>query len=228
MKPRILFVEDHRPLLHNLSEYFLEENYQLDFASDGLTALNLLATQSYDLVVLDVMLPGVNGVDICRRIRNDVSKTLPILLLTALDSIEHKIAGFGAGADDYLCKPFEMKELELRINALLRIRSANDNILSAGNIHFNPGSLTISTDENIKFALSGLNASLFEMLIRAYPNYVSYENISDYLWGASDVEEHTIRTHIYTLRKTLKKAFGRSLIKGIYGRGYQLDPNMTE
>ncbi|MCB1615912.1 MAG: response regulator transcription factor [Pseudomonadales bacterium] len=224
MKPRLLFVEDHQPLLENLSEYFADNRFICDFAPDGLTALNLLSLHPYDLVVLDLMLPGIDGITLCKRIRELVSSSMPVLMLTALDSIDNKIDGFQAGADDYLCKPFDFRELDLRIQALLKRGSEETCLLSAGNIHFHPGSLTLSTDNGRTLCLSGLNASLFETLIRAYPSYVTYQAISQALWGTDNMEEKTIRTHIYTLRKALKDAVGHSLIRGIYGRGYQLDP----
>lgn len=224
-KLNILFVEDHKALLENLAEYFNEDRYQLDFASDGLTALHLIANNQYDVIVLDVMLPGVDGVNICKRVRNDMESATPILLLTALDTIENKETGFGAGADDYLTKPFDMRELELRIEALAKRRSAISNVLTAADIRFNPGTLSVSRGDGKETTLSGLSANLFEILIRNYPNFVSYESISDQVWGLGDASDHTIRTHIYLLRKTLKKAFGKSMIKALYGRGYQLDPN---
>lgn len=224
-KLNILFVEDHKALLENLAEYFSDQRYHLDFASDGLTALHLIANHQYDVIVLDVMLPGVDGVSICQRVRQDMESNTPILLLTALDAIENKETGFGAGADDYLTKPFDMRELELRIDALAKRRSTAGNLLTAANLKFNPGTLTVSNSDGKEAILSGLSANLFELLIRSYPNFVSYESISDQIWGLQDASDHTIRTHIYLLRKTLKKAFGKSMIKALYGRGYQLDPD---
>lgn len=224
-KLNVLFVEDHKALLENLAEYFSDDHYELDFASDGLTALHLIANNPYDVIVLDVMLPGVDGVSICKRIREDMGSPTPILLLTALDAIEHKESGFGAGADDYLTKPFDMRELELRIEALAKRRTTTSNLLTAANLTFNPGTLIVKTSDGRETSLSGLSANLFEILIRNYPNFVSYQSISDQIWGLGDASDHTIRTHIYLLRKNLKKAFGKSMIKALYGRGYQLDPN---
>lgn len=224
-KLRILFVEDHQALAENLSEYFADDGYQADFAADGLTALHLLGTNQYDVVVLDIMLPGVSGVEICARLRKDLGSAVPVLMLTALDSIDDKIEGFGSGADDYLAKPFDMRELELRIQALGRRRLTGGDHLSAGDIEYDPGTLAVTAGHGERLVLSGYSATLFEALIRAYPNYVSYERLGEMLWGAgADGSEHTIRTHVYVLRKLLKQALGRSLIRSLYGRGYQLDP----
>jgi len=123
-KLRVLIVEDHIALADNLYEFLGEQHYILDFAADGLTGLHLAATNDYDIIVLDVMLPGINGFEICRRLRDDLKSNVPILLLTAKDTLDDKVTGFSYGADDYLTKPFDMKELELRISALAHCRVA--------------------------------------------------------------------------------------------------------
>lgn len=222
-KIRVLFVEDHKALMDNLAEYFSADAWETDFARDGLTALHLLANHAYDVIVLDVMLPGVNGITICQRIRKDLNSQVPVILLTALDSIDDKIKGFGVGATDYLTKPFDMRELEMRIRAACRHRQPSQDALRAGNLAYYPGTLKVVADKGASVTLSGLSATLFEVLIRAYPNFVTYEDISNRLWGIDTVDEHTIRTHIYMLRKQLKQALGQPLIKALYGRGYQLD-----
>lgn len=224
---RVLFVEDHQALMENLAEYFGEGKYATDFARDGLTALHLVANHPYDVIVLDIMLPGVNGLTICERIRKDLQSTTPIILLTALDSIEDKIKGYGVGADDYLAKPFDMRELELRIHAVAKRRLNPASGLQAGNLHFDPGTLTVTLAGQGRLILSGLSATLFEALVRSWPRFMTYEDISHCLWGVGDVDEHTIRTHIYLLRKQLKAGLGRSLVKALYGRGYQLDPELV-
>ena len=221
---KILFVEDHKDLSENLAEFFSADAYETDFAADGLTALHLIATQSYDIIVLDVMLPGVSGLKICQRIREDMASTVPVLLLTALDAIDDKVQGFGVGADDYLTKPFDMRELELRINALTLRQRQTQNALNAGDLSYNPGTLVVSNKSGQNVKLSGQSATLFETLIRAYPNFVSYEKLSDTLWGEDGAGDNTIRTHAYMLRKQLKQGLGRTLIRSVYGRGYQLDP----
>lgn len=224
-KLKILFVEDNRELAENLAEFFAEVRYETDFAGDGLTALHLIANNNYDIIVLDIMLPGVNGLEICKKIRSELNSPVPVILLTALDHIDNKISGFGVGANDYLCKPFDMRELELRIHALCNKPNYDVRLLTAGDVRFHTGSLVASLGEN-KVALSGLSATLFESLMRAYPDFLDYETISTNLWGVADVEENTIRTHVYTLRKQLKQSLGHSLIKGIYGRGYRLEPSL--
>lgn len=223
VKPGLLIVEDHIELAENLFEYLGELGYSLDFARDGLTALHLLATNHYDVVVLDLMLPGVNGFDICQRIRRDLKCSTPVIAMTALGSVSDKEKAFEAGADDYLVKPFELKELVLRINALHRRHTARPSALNAVELHFDPGTLEVSY-KNCKVMLSGIPSRIFELLIRSYPNFVDHESLRHYVWGNDyDDENNSLRTHIYSLRQTLGKAFGIDMIKTVYGRGYRLD-----
>lgn len=221
---RLLIVEDQVDLAENLFEFLGEDRYTLDFAADGLTALHLLATQSYDVIVLDLMLPGVNGYDICRRIRQDLQCQTPVILMTALSALTDKEKGFDCGADDYLVKPFELRELQLRIEALHRRYSPRRPILAAGDVRFDPGTLEVEL-RGLKTALSGIPARLFELLVRAYPSFLSHEALSDALWGAryGETEGNSLRTHIYTLRKSLQAGLGSGLVKTIHGRGYRLE-----
>lgn len=221
---RLLIVEDQMDLAENLFEFLGEERYTLDFAADGLTALHLLATQSYDVIVLDLMLPGVNGYDICKRIRQDLQCQTPVILMTALSALNDKEKGFDCGADDYLVKPFELRELQLRIEALHRRYAPQRPVLAAGDIRFDPGTLEVVLGGS-KIALSGTPARLFELLVRAYPSFLSHEALTDAVWGAhhGETEGNSLRTHIYTLRKSLHAGLGSGMVKTIHGRGYCLE-----
>jgi len=221
---RLLIVEDHRALAENLYEFFGHSSrYVLDFAPDGLTALHLLATQSYDVIILDVMLPGVSGFEICRRLREDLGCQTPVILMTAKDQLPDKEQGFGAGADDYLVKPFDLKELQLRVEALARRRGPTRSVMvQIPGLSYDPGQLRVSCAGQGAFELSGTAAKLFEVLIRAYPDFVTYEGLSETVWGDREVDRHTLRTHVYALRKTLQDHCGMTLIKTLHGRGYRL------
>ena len=223
---RVLIVEDHSALAQNLAEYFDEEYYQLDFASDGLTALHLLATNNYDVIVLDIMLPAVSGFEICRRIREDLESSTPIIMMTAKDQIEDKELAFSAGADDYLVKPFALKELELRIHALARRRlgKLEKKKLRVSTIVYDPRTFNLTVGEQGSLNLSGIGAKIFETIFRSYPNHVTYQELQQQVWGEREVDMNTIRTQTYTLRKLLADTFGVSLIKTLYGIGYQLTP----
>ena len=225
---RVLVVEDHRALAENIFEFLGESSYCLDFAYDGLTALHLVSVNRYDVIVLDIMLPGLSGLKLCERIRNDLECNTPILFMTARDAIEDKASGFSLGGDDYLVKPFDMREMELRIQALSRRDIKKQDEKNAGSICFNTGTLEASLSNGKKVELSDSNARLFEVLMQAYPRFVSHDALSQAVWGIDDIDIHTLRTHIYNLRKSLHDALGHSLIKTLRGRGYRLIPPEEE
>jgi len=218
---RVLIVEDHLALAENLSEFLDEGSYCLDFAYDGLTALHLVSVNRYDVIVLDIMLPALSGLQICERIRKDLQCSTPIIFMTARDTIGDKEAGFLRGGDDYLVKPFEMREMELRIQALARRGAGRRDEIVVDSLRFDPGTFTVSLG-NKKVELSGTNIHLFEALIRGYPRFVSNETLSQVAWGIDDIPPRTLRTHIYNLRKVLNETFGHSLIKTLRGHGYRL------
>lgn len=221
---RLLIVEDHLGLTNNLAEFFDDELYTLDFARDGLTALHLLATQDYDVIVLDVMLPGVSGFEICRRLRMDLNKNTPVLFMTAKDQLSDKEMGFISGADDYLVKPFNLRELQLRVNSLYRRQYgfSQPQILQAADISFDLSTMQASDKQGVQLALSGIAAKILQCLMRAYPAIVSYEDLVAYVWGDREVEMNTVRTQVYSLRKSLQDAWGYSCIKTFHSQGYRL------
>lgn len=221
---RVLIVEDNTALAENLFEFLGDNRYVLDFATDGLTALHLAATNPYDVIVLDVMLPGVSGFDVCQRIREDLHCAAPIIFVTAKDQIDDKISGFTKGGDDYLVKPFNLSELALRIDALHRRRQGVDNNLRAHGVRYDAGTLKVHVASYPALELSGTAARIFETLIRAYPSLVTYEALQDQLWGVDTVDMNTLRTHVYALRKRLQEAFQQPLVKTLRGRGYRLVP----
>lgn len=223
-KLRVLIVEDNIPLAENLFEFLGDEAYALDFAADGPGGLRLIAANDYDVIVLDVMLPGMNGFELCRRVRQDLNLKMPIIMLTAKEAIDDKARGFNSGADDYLTKPFDLRELQMRINALARRGSPRPDTLIADDIEYLPGTVQVRASDGRVLNLSGTGATLFEALIRAYPNYVPYDTLCEHVWG-TEGDPHVLRTHIYSLRKNLKAAFGRAMIHTLHGRGYALKPS---
>lgn len=226
-KTRMLVVEDNVPLAENIFEYFGEQNYVLDFASDGLTALHLLAVNEYDVIVLDVMLPGLNGFEICKRIRQDLRCGTPVILVTAKDHISDKETGFNAGADDYLVKPFNLKELSLRVQAHTRRDTRSSNLLSFESVSFNPETFDVYQKGTLVTTLTGHGARIFESLLRAYPRPLSHEQLVEQVWGGRSTESNTVRTHVYALRKQLNESTQRNLIKTLHGRGYILNDNAS-
>ncbi len=225
----LLIVEDHPALTQNLLDFFghqrYDQRYVLDFASDGLTALHLLATNSYDVVILDVMLPNVSGFEVCRHLRQDLASMTPVIMMSAMDEIQDKTYGFMQGADDYLVKPFDLRELKLRVDALYKRQSGRKaTLLKAPGLTFDPGTLEVRLDNQRAMELSGVAARIFEELIKAYPDFLSYEHLQDKVWREREVDMNTLRTHVYALRKHLQDNFGIPLIKTLHGRGYRLMP----
>lgn len=217
---RLLIVEDNQSLAENLFEFFGEERYVLDFAADGHTAINLALSNEYDVIVLDVMLPGISGFEVCHRLRS-ATCLVPIILVTAKDRIEDRVDGLERGADDYLVKPFDLRELKARIEALHRRKRSGAKEIRAGKLSFDIGTVKVRLDDQEALQLSGINAMLFECLIRAYPNIVTHEALHEMIWPDKE-SDINLRTHIYNLRKALEEAFNLPLIKTIHGRGYRL------
>ena len=141
----VLLIEDNANIAEMAAEYLERRGYTLDFAADGVTGLHLAVTNSYDVIVLDLMLPGMDGLDVCRKLREDAKKATPLLMLTARDTLDDKVEGLAVGADDYLVKPFEMRELEARINALIRRerRQVSTEILRVGDMSLDTATLQL-------------------------------------------------------------------------------------
>jgi len=227
VQTRVLIVEDQTALAENLIEFFGDEHYSLDFAADGLTALHLLAHHAYDVVILDVMLPAISGFEICRRIREDLRNNTPVIFMTAKGALTDKEEGFALGGDDYLVKPFALRELQLRVDALARRKGSAAQHLQAGPLAYDPETLELQYQRKGSLTLSGSSSRIFEALIRKHPRFVTYEELSQVVWGTDNGDTHTLRTHVYALRKALQSAFGQSLIRTVHGRGYRLELQST-
>ncbi|MYN12840.1 response regulator [Pusillimonas sp. TS35] len=221
---RMLVVEDHAGLAANLLEFFDSERYVLDFASDGMTAMHLAAINEYDVIVMDVMLPGISGFEICRRLRADLHCTTPVIIMTSKDQLSDKEQGFQVGADDYLVKPFNLRELQLRVDALYRRKAgfARTPTIQAPGVSYDPGTFTVHAADGTALELTGTAARIFEELIKAYPGFLSYQQIQERVWGEREVDMNTLRTHVYSLRKLLQDTFHVPMIKTLHGRGYRL------
>lgn len=221
---RLLIVEDHAGLANNLAEFFDSDNYSLDFASDGLSALHLLATQEYDVIVLDVMLPGVSGFDICQRLRTQLNKSTPVLMMTAKDQLNDKEEGFLSGADDYLVKPFNLRELQLRIDALYRRQYgfSQKQTLEAADLSFDLTTMQVRNISGKPVSLSGIPAKILQAIMRIYPRVMSYEELVAHVWGDKEVDMNTVRTQVYSVRRLLQDAWGYACIKTFHGQGYRL------
>jgi DNA-binding response OmpR family regulator len=219
---RILIIEDNQDIAANIAGYLGPLGHVLDFAANGYGGLALLSEHDYDVVVLDVGLPGVDGLELCRRIRRDLRKTTPVLMLTARDTIEDKVAGFESGADDYLVKPFSLVELAVRLKALARRAQPGDRArLKVGNLAFDTGSYEVSCAGR-PFSLTRTGYRLLAALMRQSPNVVSREALETEIWGDDRPDSDALRTHVHALRQALDKAGCAPMLKTVQGIGYRL------
>ena len=219
---RILIVEDNPDILANVLDYLQLKGYTVDCAQDGLGGLHLAVTQTYDLIVLDVMLPGIDGFQICRRLREDARLDVPVIMLTARDTLDDRIRGFGTGADDYLVKPFALSELHARIQAVLRrSRGGRSHELRVGDLSFDVETLQVRrAGRTLKPHPFGLK--LLEILMRKSPAVVRREELERELWGDDCPDSDSLRSHIHQLRQVVDKPFGSPLLHTVHGIGYRL------
>ncbi len=220
---KILLIEDNPDILKNLSEYFNACGYITDCAEDGLTGLHLAATQDFDLIILDLMLPGIDGITLCRRLRTDAQNQTPIIMLTARDRIEDKLEGFEAGADDYLVKPFDLSELKARLEAVIkRSRNVQDGaILKSGDLILNTRTLELHRGDNpIKVGPTAIK--ILECLMRASPDLVKKGILEEFVWGDTLLESDVLRVHIHSLRQAIDKPFNLNSLLTVSRVGYRL------
>ena len=222
---RLLVIEDDPLLLHSLSEGLREELYAVDTAADGTEGLAKAKESDYDAIVLDGMLPGFDGYEVCRRLRQQIGLSTPVIMLTARDQLDDKLQGFDKGADDYLVKPFEMKELEARLKAQIR-RSRGElesQPLTVADLSFDPVSLQVSR-AGCTLRLTPIAVQILKLLMRESPRLVTREAIEHEIWGEEPPDSDALRSHLYNLRKSIDKPFEKKLIHTISGLGYRLCP----
>lgn len=220
-KGNILLVEDHQDLAGTIGDFLEAQNYTVDFAADGLLGMHLAVSQPFDAIVLDVMLPGLDGISVCKRLRSDAQLTTPIIMLTARDQLDDKLAGFDVGADDYLIKPFDLPELAARIEALIRRGRGVVSMLAAGDLVMNLDTMEVRrADTEIK--LSPTLFDILKILLREAPKVVPREVIEGELWGDDLPDSDTLRSHIYNLRRAVDKPFDEPILETLPGRGYRI------
>jgi DNA-binding response OmpR family regulator len=220
---KILVIEDNEGIADAIFEDLTDQNYTVEVANDGQAGLDLAESFGYDLILLDRMLPKLDGTTVCRKLRSQGDQT-PILMLTAKDTIDDRVTGLDAGADDYLSKPFELKELAARIRALLRRGNTTlPPVLEWGPLTLNPSTCEVFYDQ-VLVPLSPKEYSLLELFLR-HPNQVFTRNqIIDHLWSCDQFPgEATVKVHIRSVRMKLKEAqCSEDVIDTVYGIGYRL------
>ena len=220
----VLLVEDHKALAETVGTYLEAQNYTVDYAGDGLTALHLAVTEQYDAVILDLNLPGIDGIEVCRKLREEAHRSTPIIMLTARDTLDDKLSGFDVGADDYLVKPFELPELAVRIEALIR-REKGDVSPSI----FRVADLELDTQRGIalragkRLNLSPRSFEILRVLMQKAPAIVTRRELERALWGDEPPDSDSLRSHLYNLRRIVDKPFPVALIETVPGRGFRMN-----
>ncbi|GMQ61479.1 response regulator transcription factor [Vallitalea maricola] len=220
---RILLVEDERHMAQAIAKVLEKNNYTVDLAHDGEYGLDCALSGIYDIVVLDIMLPKINGLDVLKAMRNE-NIAVPVLLLTAKGETEDKVKGLDFGADDYLAKPFITDELLARLRALARRKGdiATSDTHSYGDISLNPNTLNLYCHKN-SFNLTLKESQIIDLLIQAKGNVISKNTIIEKIWGFdSEAEDSHVEVYISFLRKKLKSLSAKTSIKTIRGLGYSL------
>lgn len=223
---RVLIIEDNPDIAANIGDYLEDLGYTVDFAGDGITGLHLAVVNDFDAIILDLALPGMDGLEVCRKLRQDAAKDTPVLMLTARDRLEDKLAGFETGADDYLVKPFELQEVVARLKVLAsRGRRRTQRELKVGGLTYNLDTLNV-TREGKEIHLNPIGLKLLQSLMESSPNVVSRSELEMEVWGEEMPDSDSLRVHIHTLRSAIDKPFESNMIQTRHGIGYRLiDPS---
>lgn len=219
---RVLIIEDNRDIAANLYDFLEARGHAPDHAADGITGMHLAVTNDYDAIVLDLALPGMNGLDLCRRLREDAKRDTPVLMLTARDTLDDKLLGFDSGADDYLVKPFALKEVEARLLALHKRHQGHGAArLQVGDLVFDPVSLSVTRGgEPVKLPRKCLR--LLEALMQQPNKVFSRAELEHAVWGDAQPQSDTLRSHMHLLRRALARPGRPDLIENVHGLGYRL------
>lgn len=226
---RILLVEDNADIAGNVADYFEPLGHQLDFAMTGTLGLELASNGQYDVIILDLMLPGMDGLEVCRQIRQSAAAGVRLLMLTARDALDDKLAGFAAGADDYLVKPFSMRELEARLHALAARdeRGGEEASLVVGPLRYDPLTLQASRD-GVPLTLNPVQRRILTLLMRHTSRVVTRAELESHIWGQHPPAGDVLRSHIYTLRTIIDRPFAFPLLHTVHGAGYRLHDTRQE
>ena len=219
---RVLVIEDNADVAANIGDYLEAKGHTADFAMDGISGLHLALTQTIDVIVLDIMLPGMDGLTLCRRFREEADNPVPILMLTAKDTLDDKLNGFNAGTDDYLLKPFQLEELEARLQALVRRTMQDDSpTIEVGSIRVDMGRRHVTRD-GMPVKLNRTCFRILVRLMRSVPNVVTRDDLEQLLWGDEKPSSDVLRSHIYAIRKALDARGEESVIETVVGVGFRM------
>lgn len=220
----ILIIEDNAGLAANIYDYLEACGHLPDAAPDGESGLGLLAINRYDAIVLDWMMPRMDGMTMLGRLRQEMKSAIPVIVLTAKDQLEHKLQGFLTGADDYVVKPVALAELEIRLRVLVqrsRGAVAESQVLEVADLRFDLGTLEVSRAGR-PLAMTPVRRQLLELLMRRSPGLVRREELETLIWKDDVPDKDVLRSHMHMLRKAVDGEAPRKLLKTIAGSGYRL------
>lgn len=218
---RILIVEDNADLALSISEYLELQGHLCDFAYNGKAGLVSAQKEEYDIYVFDIAMPLMTGLELCQILRSELKDHTPVLFLTARDTLDDKLKGFSVGADDYLVKPFELKELNARLRAINNRHTNRDNLLTIEDLSVNLDT-GIVTRSGTTITLGPNLYTLLVALLKRSPALVSRQELEYILWGETPPDSDSLRSHIYKLRNQIDKPFKYPLIKTVKGRGFKI------
>ena len=220
----VLIVEDHADIADMVGTYLENRQYIVDYAADGVTGLHLAVSNHYDAIVLDLMLPGMDGLEICSKILEQAKSDVPIIMLTARDTLDDKISGLDRGADDYLVKPFAIQELEARIRSLIRRHSGDikKEVLTVGDLSIDTSTLKVTRGDK-ELVITPIGLKILSALMRASPAVVSRRELERQVWGDILPDSDTLRSHLYNLRKVVDKPFDKKILLTVQGSGFKIE-----
>jgi len=224
---KLLIIEDNPDIVANLYAFFEPKGFELDNAHNGIRGLDMVSNHRYDVILLDVMLPGMDGTTLCQKLREELHDKTPVLMLTARDTVLDKVAGFDSGADDYLVKPFSLVELESRIKALIR-RHQNEyfeHTITIGDLTLNESQHIVSREDNV-LKLTPTGFKIVKALMSASPRVMSKSELEEKVWGDNIPSSDALRTHLHSVRAQVDKPFEKMMIITVPSVGYQIiDPD---
>jgi len=220
---RILIIEDDPAIAANLYDFLEARGHSVDAAADGITGLHLAVTQKFDGILLDLGLPAMDGITLCRKLRQEVDLDTPVLMLTARDTLEDKLKGFDHGADDYMIKPFALKEVEARLVAMHKRHGGKvtSRLLETGDLSFDPKTLLVLfADTAVKLPPKCIR--LLALMMSEPGRVFSRRELESEVWGDVQETSDTLRSHMHELRRALTRAGGYDPIETVHGLGYRL------
>lgn len=219
---KILVIEDNQDIAANLGDFLEDQGHTVDFAADGVTGLHLAVVNEFDVIVLDLNLPGMDGLEVCRKLRQEARKSTPVLMLTARDALEQKLAGFDVGADDYLVKPFALQEVSARLAVLLRRgKGVGPRVLKVADLEYNLDTLEVHRGGK-SITLNPTALKILQSLMEASPSVVTRQDLETRVWGEELPDSDSLRVHIHGLRAAVDKPFPVQLIQTRHGIGYRI------